>query len=174
MRNTEDQIVIERIKAGEIDQYAVLVKKYSKIVYSFIAQRLFDKNEVDDLAQNAFLKFYKALDRFDTEREVLPYLLEIAKNEMKMYFRSHKNSLSLDEKILTTSSIEVFIDEISDLDGLLNSLSKDQKKALLLVGEGYSYQEVAKELKKPLNTVKTIVRRGRMTLQDIIKKHEKT
>jgi len=118
---------------------------------------------VEDLVQNTFLSFYKAIFRFDTNRPVLPYLYQIARNELKMYYRSHKQTVSLAET-LSSKREETLVDQQSATASVLVVLSDEQQKALQLIGEGYSYKEIAQRLGKPLNTVRTIIRRARLLI----------
>lgn len=158
-----EQKIIEKIKHGELEHFEYIVNSYTKHIMRYIAARLFDKNDTDDIVQNTFIKFYKALNRFDNNRPVLPYLFEIAKNELKMYFRSHKTTVSLEEVAHTTAQKEkIKTDPVNEL---LESLSAVEQKALQLVGEGYSYQEIAQKIKKTLTNTKTIIRRARIKLK---------
>lgn len=161
---SDDREIIIKIKKGKIDNFAFLVKKYTPRIYGFIKAKLFNKDEVDDLVQNAFFKFYRAIGRFDETRPVLPYLYEIAKNEMKMYFRSRKETVNLDDAIGINLSVEEKFYSGDIKDGL-KILSSIQRKALNLLSEGYSYEEIAKSIGKPLNTVRTIIRRGRLKMK---------
>lgn len=167
MQKSADKDVIIKIQNGEIEYFSFIVKKYSKPILSFVQKKLFDKNEAEDIVQNSFLNFYKAIGRFDPERPVLPYLYQIVRNEMKMYFRSRKETVALDEKI----AIEEKEEKWSGLDiaGFLRSLPENQKKVLEWLSEGYSYKEIARRLKKPINTIRTMIRRARLKL---IKKRE--
>src|SRR5881409_2383971 len=146
MLELEDKLTIQQIKKGNIDKFEVLVKKYTSTIYRFIAVKLFNKDDVEDLVQNSFLSFYKAINRFDEQRPVLPYLYEIAKNEMKMYYRSRKNLLPLNEEIVVQEQETFSMDE-HNLEGLLKKLSPDQQKALQLLAQGYSYEDIAKKMK---------------------------
>ncbi len=158
----DDQETFRRIKAGEIDQFAQIVKKYESKIERFVKQRLFDKEEADDLIQNTFISFYKALGRLDHERPVLPYLYQIAKNELKMYFRRKNPEVSLNQDLVADN--KDFFDGENEVDKILETLPREQKEILQLVTEGYSYQEIAKQLGRPLNTVKTLIRRARLKL----------
>ncbi len=162
MQNLEDKEVILKIQNGEIEYFSYIIKKYSKQVLSYVQKKLFDKDEAEDIVQNSFLSFYKAINRFDAGRPVLPYLYQIVRNEMKMYFRSRKETVSLDDRI----SIEEKEEKWSGLDiaGFLKSLPENQKKVLEWLGEGYSYKEIAKRLRKPINTIRTTIRRARLRL----------
>lgn len=159
----DDKQILIKIKKGEIEHFSHIVKKYTHTIYKYIYSKLFDKHDVDDLVQNTFLNFYKSIHRFDAERPVLPYLFEISKNELKMYFRSKKKTYSLNDALKVGMERE-YEPGGESIDELLKFLAEDQKKALQLLSEGYSYEEISKIMKKPLNTVRTIIRRARLKL----------
>ncbi len=166
MSDLSDEEVVLRIKAGEIDFFAVIVKKYTPIVYNFVRSRLYQKEEVDDIIQNAFLSFYKAIDTFDEKRSVLPYLFEIVRNEIKMFLRSRKKTYALSESIASEERSQDDVVE-EDIEHSLSLLPAREKQALIMVSRGYSYEEIAKKLEKPLNTVRTIIRRARLKVKKI-------
>lgn len=159
MAELSDKDTIRKIKNGEINYYSYIVKKYTSMIYRFIERKLFKKDEADDLVQNVFISFYKSIERFDEERPIKPYLFQIVQNELKMYFRSYKKNLPLDESIISEDRQEEV--KIEDL----KLLSNQEKGIFERIGEGYSYQEIAKIFKKPLNTIKSIVRRGRIKIK---------
>ncbi len=156
-----DGAVIELIKAGNIDKFEVLVERHTAKIRAFIATRLFDKEETDDIVQNSFIQFYKALFQFDVSKPVYPYLLQIARNELNMYYRKHHKTVSLDEDIVQAQDKI----EMGETGEILNGLKQDHKKALSWFAEGYSYKEISKRLNKPINTVRTLIRRARLYVQ---------
>lgn len=153
-----DLEAIRKIKSGKIEHFEYLVKKYTKQVYGFVKRKLFRSEDVDDVVQEIFIQLYKAMNRFDEKRPVQPYLFEIVRSRLKMYYRSHKQESRLNEDMTAA----VVSDEISDVSGFLKKLPPEQKRALELVAEGYSYDEIAQKLKKPLNTIRTIIHRARL------------
>ncbi|MDO9028116.1 MAG: RNA polymerase sigma factor [Candidatus Roizmanbacteria bacterium] len=161
MAELSDKDIVKKIKNGEIDYYSYIVKKYTTSIYRYIERKLFKKDEADDLVQNVFISFYKAIEKFDEEKPIKPYLFQIVQNELKMYFRSYKKSLPLDERIVSEDKqAELKIEDFK----LLNS---QERGILKHISEGYSYEEIAKVVKKPLNTIKSIVRRGRLKIKKI-------
>lgn len=165
----EDKEVIGHIRRGEIDWYGVLVKKYTNRIYQYVSSRLFDKNEADDIVQKTFINFYRAIERFDGKKEVLPYLYEIAKNELKMFYRSRRASVPLNEE--TAAGVPAQPVTETDLDDILRPVAPEQKTALRMLYEGYTYKEIAGSLKRPVNTVRTLIRRARLLLT-VQKNHE--
>jgi RNA polymerase sigma-70 factor (ECF subfamily) len=162
---TDKQIIL-RIKTGKIDDFSLIFKKYYQVVKNFINQRVFDKDDIDDLIQEVFFKFYKAILKFDENKPVTPYLLQIAKNEIKNYYRSKKPLLSLKEEIL--SKFYFYNDRVKDrieVEDYLKGLKETERKIFLMLIEGYTYNQIAKKLKKPVNTIKSIIRRTRKKLK---------
>jgi len=157
-----DKEIILKIKQGQIDFFSFLVNKYTKSIYGFVFARVFDKADIDDIVQNVFISFYKAITRFDQERPIKPYLFKIVSNELKMYFRSKKPTVPLTnvDQISIEDKLHFSIEENEKF----SLLTQEQKKALKLLGEEYSYKEIAQRLDRPLNTIKTIIRRARLKL----------
>ncbi|MEK7109999.1 MAG: sigma-70 family RNA polymerase sigma factor [Patescibacteria group bacterium] len=161
MAELSDKDIVVKIKNGEIDYYSYIVKKYTALIYRYIERRLFIKDETDDLVQNVFISFYKAIEKFDETKLVKPYLFQIVQNELKMYYRSKKPTIQLNEDIYLVHDGGINIID----DSYLNHLNKDEKKIFQRIDEGYSYEEIGKQLKKPINTIKSIVRRGRIKIK---------
>jgi RNA polymerase sigma-70 factor (ECF subfamily) len=164
MAELSDKDIIKKIKNGEIDYYSYIVKKYTTLIYRYIERKLFKKDETDDLVQNIFISFYKAIGKFNEQKPISPYLFQIVKNELKMYFRSYKKNLSLDERIISEEKLEEH--KIEDF----NFLKNQEKSIIKYIGDGYSYEEIAKLYKKPINTIKSIVRRTRLKIKKIYEK----
>ena len=156
-----DKEVIVKIKAGEIEYFSHIVRAHTDVIERLISSKLFNKDDADDLVQNVFFSFYRHVQNFDEKRSVLPYLYQIARNELKMYYRAHQKTFPLDEKIEVPVE-DTSAQEEQDVALALAQLSQEQKNALQLVYEGYSYQEIAQQLQRPLNTVRTIIRRARL------------
>ncbi len=160
-----DKEIIIKIKNGELDYFEKVVKKYTDVIHRYIRAKLFDKGESEDLVQNTFLSFYKAIQRFDQERPILPYLYQIAKNELKMYYRSHKQTVTLnDDMRIVDESEEVYRD---NYDSLLKTVPAEHRRILELLIQGYSYKEIAQSVKRPLNTVKTMIHRIRLQMKNL-------
>lgn len=161
-----DKEAVRRVKSGEIEYFSHIVTSYTKRIATYIRGVIFDQSEVEDIIQETFIQFYKYIHNFNEDKPILPYLYQIAKNEMRMYLRSKKKTVSLDDTIEIPSEP---INDPQEVLELLETLPPDQKKALQLLYEGHSYQSVARILKRPLNTVRTLIRRARLQIK---KKHD--
>lgn len=163
-----DSEIILKIKQGEINYYSSIVEKYMPNIIRYIKAKLFNKLDVDDLVQNTFINFYKSINNFDSEKPISPYLYKIASNELKMYYRAHKSTVTLDEKYNISYDPSFFIDDYSPYTKLL---TQEQQTILKLLQAGHTYQEIANKIKKPINTVRTIIRRTRLLFK---KKYEQS
>lgn len=157
-----DREILIKIKEGEIDHFTYLVKKYLQKVTQFVSQSIRDHDEREDIVQNTFLNYYKSISRIDATRPVLPYLLEVAKNEVRMHLRRRRSTLSLNSVAEPGEEQELYRFSIAEI---LRVLSQKQQRILQLISEGYKYAEIAKLLRIPVNTIKTEVRRARQKIQ---------
>ena len=164
----EDKELIKKIKNGEINNFVFIVRKYHSKLYQFFSQRLLEREAIDDLIQETLIKFYKNINRFNEEKSIAPYLLAMAQNELKMYWRKNREkTLSLSENIEDES--ENFL--MGKDESLLLSLDKRERKIINFIKQGYRYNEIGKRLKINENTIKTIMRRLRLKIKKI--KNEK-
>ncbi len=166
MAELTDKEVILKIKNGEIDFFSLLVERYTRIIFAYVRGKISAQEDAEDLVQNTFINFYKAIDRFDISRKVLPYLYEIAKNEMRMFFRAKKKTVSLDENIGVGAS-ETSLATETQMEDVLQYLSEREKNTLKLLQEGYSYEEISEKMGLRLNTIRTVIRRARLKLNKL-------
>lgn len=164
----DDRSAILNIRAGDIDAYRHIVDTYEPKIHGYIRSRLFDKDHADDLTQLVFVKFYKSLALFECDRPVLPYLYGIAATELKMFYRSQKKGrVSFDhaDALMTHDTVESDLEVDEAVREALTHLTPDQRSAILMHADGYRYQEIAEKLKKPINTIRTLIRRARLAIR---------
>ncbi len=160
-----DAEIIQKISEGEIDLFEILVKKYTKKMYGYIKQRVRLEDDVSDILQNSFIKVYKALSHFNTQKEFYPYFFSVVRNEMAEFYRKnpYNDSLNEDHESIPTKV------EVSEID--FSGLKGEDKNILQLLADGYSYQEIADKIGRPINTIRTIIRRARLHV--VKKQYEK-
>lgn len=84
----EDTELVRRAQRGEVSAYEVLVRKYQGIAHRTAYLVTGQSAEAEDATQQAFVKAYRALDRFDPDRPFRPWLLRIVGNEARNARRS--------------------------------------------------------------------------------------
>ena len=182
----EDMMLIHRALNNDQSAYRTLMKKYRKLVQNLIYKMISNKDDVEDLTQEAFIKAFNSLDKFDMEYAFSTWLYKIASNNCIDYLRKKKlNTFSLDKEISQTDEDLRF--EIPDedfkpdmsiiqnqrkdfLEKAINSLPKKYKEVIILRHkEEMDYAEIAKTLGVPIGTVKAHLFRARELLNRYLK-----
>jgi RNA polymerase sigma-70 factor (ECF subfamily) len=182
----EDYNLIDKAIKGDQSAYERLMKKYYKLVNNLIYRMIYNKDDVEDLTQEAFIKAFNSLEKFDHQFAFSTWLYKIASNNCIDYLRKKKlNTISIDKEI--DGEDEDLRFEIPDNDykpdrnilesektkiltDAINSLPEKYKSVILLRHQDdMEYEEIAKKLKLPLGTVKAHIFRGRELLNKYLK-----
>jgi len=176
-RDTDEQLV-ERVQRGDKRAFDLLVIKYQHKVMSLISRYVSDSAEVQDVAQDAFIKAYRAIGRFRGDSQFYTWLYRIAANTAKNYLVSRgrrppgsdidaedaeflemggalKDGDSPDENLAA--------EELRDVvERTIKSLPEDLRTALSLREyDGLSYEEIAALMDCPVGTVRSRIFRAR-------------
>lgn len=166
----QDAEIVEKIKKDK-DNFALLIKKYQKVVLNFIYSRVWEKNRAEDLTQEVFIKVYKNLDTYDTKKSFKNWILTIARNHTIDWMRSVKfendNTVSLSEEVKTYDKEYLGGEEVR---AYLLKLDKKYREVLLMYyWQEFAYKEIAQLLSLSINTVKTRLRRAKSKFKEILK-----
>lgn len=163
---------------GDQDAFAELVNTYQNAVYNLCYRMLGERTEAEDAAQEAFLRAYMNLQRYDPARSFKTWLLSIASNHCIDRLRRRRLTwLSLDEPLppnIMLSSDEPEPEEATIKDqrsqaiqSLLNELSTEYRAAVILrYWYDYSYTEIADILDTTESAIKSRLFRARQALAD--------
>lgn len=170
-----DQELIGEYRGGRKEALEELIARYLKPVYGFILRLCGDAPTAEDLTQETFLKCWKSLNSYKTERSFKTWLFTIAHHTTVDALR-RKKTLSFSE--LENEDSDSFVDTLEDpaagpdtlLDGsetaaevqrVLAALPPLYREVLLLHdGEGMTFEEIGRVIKAPMNTVKSRYRRA--------------
>lgn len=176
-----DPIILQWVEAaldGDQDAFAELVNTYQNAVYNLCYRMLGERTEAEDAAQEAFLRAYMNLERYDPARSFKTWLLSIASNHCIDRLRRRRLTwLSLDEPLppnIMLSSDEPEPEEATIRDersraiqDLLNELNTDYRAAVILrYWYDYSYVEIADILDTTESAIKSRLFRARQALAD--------
>lgn len=182
----EDSQIIQEALRGDDIAYKKLMKKYHDAIFNFIYRMVHDREQVEDLTQEAFIKAFSSLKSFNEEYAFSTWLYKIATNNSIDYIRKRKLQMySIDKPVeskdsdfsfeLPDETYEPDRDIISDQRALLlnEAISrlpeKYQQVIRLRHQEERSYEEIAKMLKLPIGTVKAHIFRARELLYKQLK-----
>jgi len=98
-----DVALVERVRAGDISAYDTLVRKYDRQVFRIAQHITQNREDAEDVVQDAFLKAYQKLDQFQGNSKFYTWLVRIAVNESLMRLRKRRTGkmVSIDEDVET-------------------------------------------------------------------------
>jgi RNA polymerase sigma factor (sigma-70 family) len=182
----EDLELLDRISNGEQLAYKKLQEKYHKIISSLIRKMIQDEDDIDDLTQEAFIKAFSNLEKFDKSFNFSSWLFRIASNHCIDFLRKKRfQTVSIDQSVSNDEDeqyIEIkddsyqpeisFLNQerINALNEAIDSLPENYRVIIKLRHEeDMDYQDIANELDLPLGTVKAHLFRARKSLLQILK-----
>ena len=180
--SSTDPIILEWVQAaldGDQDAFAELVYTYQDAVFNLCYRILSDRVEAEDAAQEAFLRAYLNLTRYDPARSFKTWLLTIASNHCIDRLRRRRMKLmSIDDPLpsLTLSSDEpepeqasITREQSEAIQRLLDKLPPDYRASIVLrYWYDYSYNEIAEMLETTESAIKSRLFRARQMLADLI------
>lgn len=181
-----DQEIVKRVQAGDKDAFGILVRKYETKIVQLISRYIHDVTESQDVAQEAFIKAYRALPNFRGESAFYTWLYRIAINTAKNHLvslgRKQQNiDLGVDgtdyydsenapkeyatpENLLSKDEVEKTVFEA------IEQLPQDLRTAITLRElEGLSYEEIAEAMGCPVGTVRSRIFRAREAIDQKLK-----
>lgn len=177
-----DAALVERVKQGDVRAFEMLVVKYQRRIERLIGRMVRDTDLVADIAQESFIRAYRALPQFRGDSAFYTWLYRIAVNTAKKALVDLKRDPLVTEAAMASTDDEDETSrrglEPSDMatpDALLASkeiastvnaaieaLSEDLRQAITLREiEGLSYEEIADVMNCPIGTVRSRIFRAR-------------
>jgi RNA polymerase sigma-70 factor (ECF subfamily) len=177
-----DAPLIERIKRGDVKAFEMLVVKYQRRIERLIGRMVRDTDLVQDIAQETFIRAYRAIPQFRGESAFYTWLYRIAVNAAKKALVEMKRDPIVTESARAsrddddeTSRVE---NELTDgetpeallaskeiaatVNASIDALSEDLRQAITLREiEGLSYEEIAEVMNCPIGTVRSRIFRAR-------------
>jgi len=186
-----DQVLVERTVAGDQRAYELLVIKYQRRIQRLIGRMVRDVDLVEDIAQETFIRAYRALAQFRGEAQFYTWLYRIAVNTAKKALGDLKrdplvsqsalrggsdeeDETSSMENELTTSETPETVLAAKEIAAAVNSameaLPDELRQAITLREiEGLSYEEIAEVMDCPIGTVRSRIFRAREAISVKVK-----
>jgi len=185
-----DEILIERIKAGDMAAYNVMVIRHYDRIFSRVSQLLNNKQDAEEVTQDAFIRAHRGLENFRGDASFSTWLYQIATNlahnRYWYWFRRKRDqSISLDQPQCDDGSLTLenmmpcadenpaeavvtqeFVDRVSTCMQYLN----DKHKEVLILRnvKNLTYDEIAHQLDISVGTVKSRIARARESLRSLL------
>ena len=178
-----DQLLVERVQKGDKQAFDLLISKYQHRIISLVARYVSDQTEAQDVAQEAFIKAYRAIDRFRGDSAFYTWLYRIAINTAKNWLVARKRrppatdidaadaeQYDMESRLKEhgTPEHELMRDEIKrTVFDTIAELPDDLRTAIMLREmEGMSYEDIAITMDCPIGTVRSRIFRAREAIDE--------
>lgn len=179
-----DQLLVERVQRGDKEAFGLLVTKYQRKLNRLLSRLIRDPAEVEDVAQETFIKAYRALGSFRGDSAFYTWLYRIGINTAKNYLVSQSRraptstgfdstdaetfdegdqlrDINTPERLMMTRQIAETVDEA------MAALPEELRTAIVLRElEGMSYEEIANIMDCPIGTVRSRIFRAREAISE--------
>jgi RNA polymerase sigma-70 factor, ECF subfamily len=185
-RDAEENRLIARCLAGEVEAFRPLVQRYQRLAFSVALRMLGSRADAEDIAQQAFVDAFNALERFRGEGRTHAFstwLLRIAVNRSKDVLKSRRRTEEpLDHDVPGGEAAFAYDpptpeahassgEQRERLEAALLELPTKYREVLILKdAEDLSYEEIRVILQLPLTTLKIRVIRARAMLRDLVER----
>ena len=181
MTEQSDKQLVERVQRGDKRAFDILTLKYQHKIVGLVSRYVNDADEVMDVAQEAFIKAYRALPRFRGDSAFYTWLYRIAINSAKNHLVSRSRrppdtDIDVDGEFQGDSVV------LTDVGGPEDVMLKDQLEKVIFSAidelpeelkvavalrefEGLSYEEIAEVMECPVGTVRSRIFRARETIE---------
>ena len=185
-----DMMLVERTVAGDQRAYGLLVAKYERRIQRLIARMVRDVDLVEDIAQETFIRAYRALHQFRGDAQFYTWLYRIAVNTAKKSLMDMKRN-----PVITESALRAGVDEdetsvmeneltseetpetvlaakeiAAAVNAAMEALPEDLRQAVTLREiEGLSYEDIAEVMGCPIGTVRSRIFRAREAISAKVK-----
>jgi RNA polymerase sigma-70 factor (ECF subfamily) len=181
-----DQLLVERVQKGEKHAFDLLIQKYQHRIVSLVSRYVSDSAEAQDVAQEAFIKAYRAIGRFRGDSAFYTWLYRIAINTAKNWIvaknrrppasdidAADAEQYGMSPRLTETSTPEneMMREEIErTVYGTIADLPEDLRTAIMLREmDGMSYEEIAVTMECPIGTVRSRIFRAREAIDAKLK-----
>ncbi|MBS0590731.1 MAG: RNA polymerase sigma factor RpoE [Proteobacteria bacterium] len=173
-----DRLLVERVQKGDKRAFDLLIRKYQHKIISVISRYVSDWSECQDVAQEAFIRAYRAIGNFRGDAQFYTWVYKIAINTAKNYLvsqgrRPPKDDIAVDDAMLldggawlkdrATPEHELLRQEIEQtVFDTVEQLPEELRTAITLREvDGLSYEEIAERMRCPIGTVRSRIFRAR-------------
>jgi len=184
---SSDKQLVARVQKGDNRAFDLLVLKYQYKVQAIVSRYINDREEVNDVTQEAFIKAYRALGKFRGDSQFYTWLYRIAVNTAKNFLVSRNrrppaSDIDAEEAEFLTGSENlrdidspenlVFRDELEHVvDEAIRNLPEDLRTAVTLREfDGLSYEDIAAIMDCPVGTVRSRIFRAREAIDEKMSK----
>ena len=182
MTTANDQDLIAKVLDGDTNAFSVLVNRYKDLVFSLSLKMLKNREEAEEISQDAFIKVYKSLHKFKGDSKFSTWIYKVVYNSCLDRLKQYKKNYALvpidefnENQVKTLdNAFDALVsqDRKNAIQACLNKLpSEDSFLLTLYYFEEQSLEEISKIIGLTANNVKVKLFRSRKKLATILKQH---
>lgn len=176
-----DEMVMEAVKNGDLQQASLLFERYNKRIYNFLARMVMDQEQAADLCQNVFLRMIKYRSSYRSGLRFQSWIYQIARNVFSDHYQTVKNRYAAFVDVEKISDYMADSDESrlqDEKEVLLHKsmarLTEEQRELLVLTRfQQMKYEEVAELMDTTVANIKVKVHRALIRLREYYFEMEK-
>lgn len=167
--------LVKLAQRGDTEAFGELVKNHQRAVFNIAYRLTYNREEAEDVAQEAFVRAFQAIKRFDTDRPFGPWVFRIATNTALNLIKRRHPEVDIDKVTVIADPSPapderaIAAERSTMIRAAVAALPPNYRAAIELRHfQGLSYREMSEELGAPLSDVKSWLFRARRKLQDML------
>jgi len=169
---------VQEVLAGNKQSYAHIINKYKNPLYATILRMTKNPHDAQDLVQEAFIKVYQQLGKYDETGSFSSWMYRVVINHCLDEFRKKRykmKQVEIDEGLMVSADTPELIffknEESRRLERLIATLPEDERVIILLryINE-LSYEEIGELVDAPLTTVRNKLHRAKKKMRETVKR----
>jgi RNA polymerase sigma-70 factor (ECF subfamily) len=169
----DDRALVEALREGDPRAPRALIERYQGVVFGLCLRMMGHRQDAEDVMQESFLRALRAIEGFESNRPLRPWILGIAANRCRTALALRSRRLPVLPAAEEAPDHRCGLSDPDDLAGELGralaGLRPEYRTVFALYHEqGLAYEEIADSLGRPVGTVKTWLHRARSELADAL------
>jgi RNA polymerase sigma-70 factor (ECF subfamily) len=164
---------LEQVKKGNREAYQWIVQKYMKTAYYIALGYVHNQQDALDISQEAFIKAFRKIKRFDSEKPFFPWFYKLMKNLCLDHLKKSSRTREIPIEEIHVVEVEKEDKDMKEVlwKGIRNLPFEQREVIILRYFRQLSYKEIAETVEKPIGTVMSSLYYAKKRLRDCISKY---
>lgn len=177
-----DEALIRSVKNGDCEAFNPLIERYKLPLYTVIYRMVLNRDDAEDLVEEAFIKAYRSIRKFDISRPFYTWLRRIAVNNAINFLKKERRARigpleGFEERLTDNRNDPVLMTQqkmlVEQINRAMADLPPEYRVIISLkVEQDMSYDEISRALQIPRGTVMSRLARARLKLKQLIREEK--
>jgi RNA polymerase sigma factor (sigma-70 family) len=162
----EDANLVRRCLKGDEFAIRALVERFQSDVFGLCVRLLHHRHDAEDVTQEVFLRIFRSLKRWDSQRPLKPWIMGITVNRCRTWMAARAKRPELVDYLHETAagkSVDDSLELVREINAAVRELRWEYRSVFVMFHErGLPYEDIAEAIEKPVGTVKTWLHRARL------------